>query len=316
MLTIRLAAPVVAPIAGGWIVSDTRLGWRWTGWLTLIMSAFAWLLALVALPETYHPVLLDWKAKQLRRVTGDDRYKAEHESSTSFFKRLREVLPLPLVFFAQEPVISVLGLYLVLLYALLFSFLSGFEYLFKRTYGLSTALTGSCFGAIALGCTVATLCAPGLYSWARHRTEHVRGAPVEPEFRLWPAMVAAPCLPICLFVLGWANRPSVTIWVSLAACFVFGIVLIAIYVSAYEYIVDSYGDHAAVALSSITLARYVVAGGMVMASRPMYEGIGVARSLTIMGSLATVLSPAPVLFWRYGAKLRDKSKWAKGQAEF
>ena len=310
------AAPVIAPIAGGWLVSDPRLGWRWTGWVTLIISAFAWSVAVVALPETYLPVLLDWKAKQLRRVTGDGRYRAEHAASSSFFRRMREVLPLPVVFFAKEPVISVLGIYLVLLYALLFSFLSGFEYMFKRTYGLSTALTGSCFGAIALGCTVAALFAPGLYSWARHRTEHVRGAPVDPEFRLWPAMVAAPCLPVCLFVLGWANRPAVSVWLSLAACFVFGVVLISVYVSAYEYIIDSYGEHAAVALSSITLARYLVAGGMVMASRPMYEGIGVAWSLTIMGCFATVLAPAPVLFWRYGARLRDKSKWAKGRAEF
>jgi hypothetical protein len=102
----------------------------------------------------------------------------------------------------------------------------------------------------------------------------------------------------------------------LAACFVFGMVLIAIYVSSYEYIIDSYGNHAAVALSSITLARYIVAGGMVMASRPMYESIGVAWSLTIMGVMATILAPAPVLFWKYGAKLRDKSEWARDQAEF
>ena len=38
--------------------------------------------------------------------------------------------------------------------------------------------------------------------------------------------------------------------------------LIAMYVGAYRYIIDSFGDHAAVALSSIGLAHYSVTGGM------------------------------------------------------
>jgi len=280
-------------------------------WITLIISASAWLIALVLLPETYLPILLDWKARQLRRVTGDNRYTSEHASSKSFSARIRAVAPLTLVFFVTEPVIGVLGVYLIFLYALLFSFLSGFDYIFKETYSLSVGLTGSCFGAIAAGATAFTLCAPGLYSWARRKTEHVRGAAVEPEFRLWPAMFAAPMLPVCLFWLGWANRPDISVWVSLAACFVFGIVLIAMYVSSYEYIIDSYGDHSAVALASITVARYLVAGAMVMASRPMYEGIGVHWSLTILGCAAAILAPAPILFWRYGGRLRAKSQYAK-----
>jgi MFS transporter, DHA1 family, multidrug resistance protein len=304
---------VIAPIAGGWISSNPSLGWRWTQWITLIISAFAWLVAFFALPESYLPVLLDWKAKQLRHITGNDRYQARHANEASFFKRLGEVLPLPIKFFGQEPVIAVFGAYLVLLYALLFSFLSGFEYIFQRTYQLSTGMTGSCFGAIAAGATFGIFAAPGLYSWARNETNHVHGAPVDPEFRLWPAIVAGPLLPACLFCLGWGTRPYISIWLGLVACFGFGLVLISVYSSVYEYVIDSYGDHAAVALSSITLVRYFVAGGMVLAARPMYEGIGVSGTLTLMGSLAAVLAPAPFLFYKFGKKLRGKSPYAKGR---
>jgi hypothetical protein len=78
----------------------------------------------------------------------------------------------------------------------------------------------------------------------------------------WPAIVAAPLLPVSLFWLGWTNHASVSIWSGLGACFVFGVVATAVYVSCYEYIIDSYGEHAAVALAlaSITMARYLVAG--------------------------------------------------------
>jgi hypothetical protein len=91
---------------------------------------------------------------------------------------------------------------------------------------------------------------------------------------------------------------------------VFGIVIIAFYVSIYEYIVDSYHEHAAVALASITMLRYFIAGGMVIAARPMYEGIGVQWTMTILGCVATILTPAPFIFWKFGHKLRERSQYA------
>ncbi|KAH7255176.1 major facilitator superfamily domain-containing protein, partial [Fusarium redolens] len=270
----NVAAPVIAPIAGGWIVSNPKLGWRWTEWITLIISGAAFIIALLFLPETYFPLILSWKAKELRRITGDQRYTSQHEQQQSFWKQMRKTLPLPATFFRSEPVIIVLGLYLILLYILLFSFLSGFDYIFKETYRLEPGYQGSCFAAIAAGATAFVLCGPGLYEWARQHTERVRGASIQPEFRLWPAIVTAPFLPVSLFWLGWTNYSSISIWSGLGACFLFGIVLTSIYVSSYEYITDSYGEHSAIALGSITMSRYLIAGGMVMAARPMYEGIG------------------------------------------
>ncbi|KAF2101721.1 MFS general substrate transporter [Rhizodiscina lignyota] len=308
----NVAPPVIAPIAGGWIASNPALSWRWMEWITLIISGSAFVVALLFLPETYLPVLLDWKAKHLRRVTSDKRYVSEHAEHASFTRRLKQVLPMS-ARFLREPVIAVLGGYLVLLYILLFTFLSGFEYVFKHTYNLSDGLYGSCFAAIAVGATVVTLTAPGLYSWARHHTEYVRGAKVTPEFRLWPAMITAPLLPISLFWLGWTNYPSISIWSGLTACFFFGAVLISMYVGAYEYIIDSYGEHAAVALASITMARYLIAGGMVMAARPMFETLGVHWTLTLLGCVAAILTPGPFLLYRYGEKLRVRSPYAKSE---
>lgn len=281
----------------------------------MIISGAAFLVALLFLPETYLPILLDWKAKHLRLVTGDLRYVSEHSESASYLKRMKQVIILPTKFFGTEPVIAVFGGYLILLYTLIFSFLSGFDYIFQQTYRLSTSLTGTCFAAIAAGSTAFTLCAPGLYSWARRKTEYVRGSSIKPEFRLWRAILTAPLLPISLFWLGWSNYPSISIWCGLGACFVFGVVLIAIYVSIYEYIIDSYGDHSAIALASITMVRYLSAGGMVVAARPIYERIGVHWTLTLLGCIAVILAPAPLVFWWYGAKLRKKSPYAKGDED-
>jgi hypothetical protein len=58
--------------------------------------------------------------------------------------------------------------------------------------------------------------------------------------------------------------------------------------------------------------RYLIAGGMTVAARPMYEGIGVHWTLTFLGCVATLLAPAPFVCYRYGKKFRKKSHFAKG----
>lgn len=309
-------APVIAPIAGGWITVKRELGWHWTEWVTLIISSTAFLISFLFLPETYLPKLLDWKAAHLRRLTNDPRYVSAHARNLkerSFGQRLRARLSLPVKFIHTEPVITVLGVYSILLYTLLFTFQSGFDKIFKNVYHLSTEKTGACFGAIAAGVTFFLLAVPGLYLWARRKAHLLRkDTTLEPEFRLYPGFLAGPLLPVALFWLGWTDVERIPMWSVLGACFLFGLVLMAMYTSSYGYIVDSYGTHAASALSAITMLRYIIAGGMAMGTRPLFtlHGFGVKWTMTVLGSVAVLLAPAPFVFWRMGPRLRARSAFA------
>jgi DHA1 family multidrug resistance protein-like MFS transporter len=84
-----------------------------------------------------------------------------------------------------------------------------------------------------------------------------------------------------------------------------------IFIAAYQYIIDSYETESASALSSITFMRYMVVGGMVIADMPMYEALGVHWTLTMLGCLGLVLTPLPLLFLEFGAKVRRRSSFAK-----
>ncbi|KAK5149343.1 hypothetical protein LTR04_007176, partial [Oleoguttula sp. CCFEE 6159] len=284
----NIAAPMLAPVAGGWIVEN--LGWRYTEWITLAISGFAFLIAFFFLPETFSPLLVSWKARHMRNLAGSDKeYTCElEERSGSMASCMWDACSRPVVFFTREPVIIVLGLYLIVLYAIVFSFLQGFDYLFTMTYDFSTRLTGSAFAAIAAGAVFSTLLSP-IFALVDRKSLHRRkvamgsSASLQAETRLWPSLIAAPTLPISLFWLGWTNYPSISPWSSLGACFLFGYALMSIYVSSYQYIIDSYAAHAASALASITMARYVIAAGLVMAARPMYSNIGTHWTLTWMG---------------------------------
>lgn len=85
-----------------------------------------------------------------------------------------------------------------------------------------------------------------------------------------------------------------------------------VFISCYQYIIDSYEVYAASALASVTFIRYVAAGGMVVVGIPFYENEGVAYTCTILACLSALLVPVPYLFYFYGHLLRRNSSYAPG----
>jgi len=145
--------PPLGPVMGAWIAQSPNLhSWRWTEWVALLTAAVIFFLAFFFQPETYAPVLLSWKAKQLRKVSGDDRYYAEHEiNRIPLSTRLRIALTRPFVMAFREPVIILTSLYMTVLYIVLFTFLDGYEFIFTQTYGISQGLTNTIFVGIFVG---------------------------------------------------------------------------------------------------------------------------------------------------------------------
>lgn len=264
-------------------------------------------------PETYAPTLLKWKAAHLRELTGDDRYRAEIEiREETFFRRICTALYRPFLLTSREPIIMLVALYLTIIYIILFTFLDGYTFIFTDIYGFSQGITGLAFLGIGIGLCLASLLVPLVYVWARRDLAKIKAAGgdrLPPEFRLWFGMFGAPAIPVSMFWLGWTADPSISYWSPLAASVLFGFGILTIFISCYQYIIDSYEIFAASALASVTLIRYVVAGGMVEVAIPMYSKLGVHWTLTIMGAVSTLMVPVPYLFYAYGTTIRAKSRY-------
>ncbi|KAF2764341.1 MFS general substrate transporter, partial [Teratosphaeria nubilosa] len=302
-----LLGPILAPVVGGWI--SGHIDWRWTLWIGLVLAGAAFLLALLFLPETFGPVLMQWKTRHLRSVSGDQTDTTSQQAEReSLGKKLRTNATRPLVFFTSEPIVIFLGSYLVLVFVINFSFLNGLDFIFKDKYGLSEGLTSLDFLSITVGCR----------AFVRHKpagsTDDTSSLEVElalpPELSLVRAAIAAPFLPVSLFWLGWTNYTDINPASGYVATIFFGYSLSAIFISSYQYIIDGYEKYSSSALAGITMARYVVSAGVVVATRPMYQGIGVQFVMTIVGSLALLLVPVPWLLLQYGDRVRAKSKFA------
>ncbi|CAO2648281.1 Nn.00g075480.m01.CDS01 [Neocucurbitaria sp. VM-36] len=306
--------PVIGPVMGGFIAQSDAVSWRWVEWTSLIMSGLVLVLIVFFQPETYAPILLRWKAQHLREITADQRYVAEMEiHGEPFMKRLRVALYRPFLLTFREPIIVLIMLYLTVIYIVLFTFLDGFNYIFGSTHGTSVGITGLCFLSIAIGLFGASLWVPLLYKWAKRDMRAIKergGSRLPPEFRLWHAMLGAPAIPISLFWMGWTSYSSISIWSPLTAVVLFGYGVLCVFISSYQYIIDSYEMYAASALTSITLVRYVTAGGMTVVGIPFYSNLGVHWTLTILGGISALLVPVPYLLYTYGDRVRALSKYA------
>ena len=267
--------PICGPVVGGFIGGSSLVSWRWCEWVTLIISGLILSFVVFLQPETYAPVLLKWKAAHLREITGDDRYRAEVEiRAETFLRRLRRALYRPFLLTATEPIIILVALYLTVIYIILFTFLDGYAFIFTDTYGFSEGITGLSFVGIAIGLCGASILVPFIYRWAKRDLEKIKaegGTRLPPEFRLWFGMYGAPAVPISMFWMGWTAYPSISYWSPLASSVLFGYGILCIFISCYQYIIDSYESFSASALASVTLIRYVAAGGMVEVAIPMYS---------------------------------------------
>lgn len=266
--------PIFGPIVGGFVGESNLVSWRWCEWITLIISGAILVMVILFQPETFAPILLKWKATHLRKITGDDRFVAEVEiRAETFWKRLLHALYRPFILTAREPIVILFALYLTVVYIILFTFLDGYTYIFGHTYGFSEGITGLCFLGIGIGLCFASLWVPLIHHWAKRdlakaQEQYGPDARNPPEKRLWFAMFGAPAVPISLFWMGWTNYPSVSYWNALVASVLFGYGILCIFISSYQYIIDSYEIYAASALASLTLIRYVAAGGMVEVGIP------------------------------------------------
>lgn len=307
--------PMLGAVMGAYIGPSTVVSWRWTEWTMLILSGLVVILVFLLMPETYAPLLLEWKAKHIRRITGDHRYCAEHEIvDATLLSRLKISMTRPFLMFT-EPIILFMTLYLSVVYIVLFIFLVGWPYIFQNTYGISQGLGNIIFLSMFFGLQFAFLLIPVVQRLTANQVKLAEsrgeGAQFNPEVRLWFAMLgSAAAIPISLFWMGWTDFPSISIWSPILSAALFGYGVMGIFLCTYMYIIDSYEIFSASALTFVALVRYVVAGGMTVVGIPFFDNMGVHYTLTILACISCVLMPIPYGLYRWGHLLRKRSKYA------
>lgn len=316
LTSTRIMGPVIGPVIGGYIGAKTGHSWRWTEWADLCFAGMVLMLIILTQRETFGPIFLEWKAKHLRVIADNHRYQTESSlSKMPMISWLKGILSRPFRITATEPILIFLTIWLTLIWIIIFTFLSGDEYMFRSIglYGTSQGVIALCFMGMAVGLVFSSATIPLVTTRIKHdlRRYRLEGLPdAAPECRLWYSMLSAPAVPVGLFWMAWTDDKSISIWSPLAASVLLAYGILGVFTGSCEYIIHTYGDFSPAALAFATFTRYLVAGIAVGVAPSMWRNVGVQWSLTIMGCISAMLVPIPYIFYKWGPRIRATSQYA------
>ncbi|KAM0250215.1 hypothetical protein ACHAQJ_008708 [Trichoderma viride] len=107
--------------------------------------------ALAILRETYPPVLLERKASRLRKETGNPNYRSKLASDLDLQALVIRSIMRPSKMLMLCPIVTASGVYICVLYSIIYIFFSTSSIIFKEVYNFSTFNSGLVFIACGIG---------------------------------------------------------------------------------------------------------------------------------------------------------------------
>lgn len=306
--------PSIGPLIGGFINEYTN--WRWTYYVLLIWGGVLYLFIIFVVPETYHPVLLRNKARKIRKETGDERFKAPMElTNKSIPQTLKLSLIRPFQLLTLEFMVSSLSLFSAILLGIIYLFFGAFPLILRNNHDFTLSQIGLSFLGLFAGFSIGIMTDP---IWHKNYSRLVKNRELatgekgcsEPEYRLPPAIAGAILVPIGLFMFGWTTYRKVHWIVPIIGSGIFGVGTLLIFSGIFTFLVEAYPLYAASALAANTFARCSFAAVFPLFGVQMYEKLGYQWATTLLAFLTVAMMPFPYIFYKYGKKLRGRSRFA------
>ena len=302
--------PLLSPFIGGFI-DISYLGWRWTEYLVAIMGFTGLVLSFIFLEETYPPVILVNKASELRRRTKNWGIHAKQEEIEIDFRELIEKnLSRPMRMLFTEPIVLLLSIYMAFVYGLLYLFLTFYEIVFQQIHGFNEGVGGLPYFGMIVGEILA-----GIYmilDQPRYNKKLTANNDMPiPEWRLPPAIVGGVLFALGIFWFAWTGYRADIPWIAPTLSGLFtGSGIMMIFLQWLNYLIDAYLLFAASAIAANTFLRSLCGAGFPLFATYMIEGMGVQWAGTLLGCVALLLVPLPIIFYLKGAKIRERSQFA------
>jgi multidrug resistance protein len=306
------AGPALGPIVSG-AIQVTGTNWRWVYWVCALFSGTCFVICLFTVRETYAPAILQKKAKRIRKETGNENYKSGLDLTPLVMKSLlHDTLLFPFILLAKEPILLAIGLYLSFVYGIIYLLFGAYPIIFEEIHGFNALVGGLMFLPLFLGGILGVLVYILVFNppYVRLIDEYAREKKgrVPPEERLKVVCLAAPCLVISFFWMGWTSFDSISFWSPMLAGGLLGFSVLNVFVGLFNYIVDAYLPLAASALAGNTVMRSAAGAGFPLFTTQMFDTLTVKWACTLLGGLALLMMPIPFVLVKYGPKIRAMSK--------
>ncbi|KZT01401.1 MFS general substrate transporter [Laetiporus sulphureus 93-53] len=300
--------PVIGPLVSGFICQN--VDWRWTYRVLLIWQFVVLLMLILLVPETYEPVLVKRKAARVRKETGDEKYWAPLDRrERSLFHAILFNCYTPFELLLYDRMALSLNVWTALLLGILYLAFQAFPIIFEDIHGFNYQETGLAFLGIGIGMVAALASQPLWNRYNRRMREKYDGNP-PPETRLVIGQVGGILAPIGLFWLAFTTYRGVPWIVPIIASVPFGAGIYFIFTSVFTYLVIAYRPIAASAMASNSALRSAFAAAFPLFAGAMYDRLGAVGATALLAGLTTLMAPLPFIYYKIGARLREKSRFA------
>ncbi|TQV93115.1 multidrug resistance protein [Cordyceps javanica] len=302
--------PALGPIIGGFL--GEAQGWRWLQGLMAILSGVITILGTVFISETYTPVLLRQRAERLSTLTGKLHISAldADQPPATPGQKLRAALTRPWIFLFREPIVFIASIYVVIIYGTMYLNFAAYPIVFQRARGWGVGLGGVAFVGTAIGVILATVAAYFDYKYYIKAQKSKDTLILPPEYRLRSTIVGSFLIPIGLFWFAWTSQPSIHWIVPIIGSVFFACGLVMVFMSLLNYLIDSYVVFAASVMAANSVMRSVFGAAFPLFTIDMYQNLGLQWAGSVPGFLALACIPFPLIFYKYGARIRMKSRFA------
>jgi len=184
-----------------------------------------------------------------------------------------------------------------------------FPIVFQQQRGWSPGISGLAFLGVLVGFMIA-LAYTIFYENPRYSKKlKAEGGWLPAEQRLPPAIIGGILLPIGLFSFAWTAAPARIHWIAPIICSApFGCGMVLVFLSCFNYLIDSYLLHAASVLAANSVLRSLFGVGFPLFVSPMFQNLGVNWACTLIAFLALLCAPLPIFFYLKGRTVRRLSK--------
>ncbi|MCJ1441759.1 MAG: hypothetical protein MMC23_002251 [Stictis urceolatum] len=300
-----LLGPVVGPIAGGFLAQAK--GWRWVFWVITIAAGVATAICFVVLKETYSPIILEAKARRLRKETGNSKLRSRMDSGLGPMDAFWRAIVRPSKMLLFSPIVLGLSVYNAIVYGYLYLLFTTITLVFEDSYGFSAGIVGLTFLGIGVG-MILGLVIFGILSDKILKKKAASGE-MKPEYRLPPMIPAAFLIPAGLFIYGWTAEKHVHWFVPIFGTSWLGFGIIATFMAIQTYLVDAFTLHAASAIAANTILRSLLGALLPLAGPSMYAKLGLGWGNSLLGFIGLGLLPIPFLFSKYGERIRKSPRF-------
>ncbi|KUL81762.1 hypothetical protein ZTR_09239 [Talaromyces verruculosus] len=287
-LACNFVGLTAGPILGACIISSSA-EWQWVEWTTMLLALAVFILALLFVAETYHLVIFQNRARDLRFLHRDWTYHAELDEERSGWREVSSKhLLRPLVMLISEVPLSTISLYLMFVYGLLFLFCESYPIVFMETHGWQQPVATLPFLVVAFGiCLAAAI----LLAWDYYY-------PSSGSQRLVQMICGGATLTTGLFWFAATSDPKFH-WLPQACAGVFiGSGIFMVFLSGLSFILNHYSKYANSAVAATNATRNLAAAIASMVGKSAYRGLGVSWASAAFGFISMALVVIPILLLR------------------